>query len=120
MKTVEHVILKGEAEEEYKRLNETAGEERKNGIINSENQQLLNSIKRTVELIKENPMYGSPISKKLIAKTKLPVNNLFVCKLTGYWRMLYTIVGDRVEIICYVLEICDHKKYDRLFGYRKK
>lgn len=119
MKTV-RVILKGEAEDELKRLNEIVGEEQKKGIKNSQHQQLLKAIKRAADLLKQNPQFGIPVSKKLIKKTKLPVNNLWKINLTGYWRMLYTIVGNSIEIICYVLEICDHKKYDKMFGYRKK
>jgi len=72
------------------------------------------------ELLKTNSQYGVQIPKKLLKKTGLPVTNLWKVNLTGYWRMLYTIVGDRVEVFCYVLEICDHRRYDRLFGYRKK
>ena len=41
-------------------------------------------------------------------------------ELTGYWRMLYTIKGDQIEIICFVLDILDHKSYDKIFGYRKR
>lgn len=32
----------------------------------------------------------------------------------------YTIVGDEVKIITFVLEFMDHKKYDKVFGYDKK
>jgi hypothetical protein len=58
--------------------------------------------------------------KAIYVKAKIPVTNLWKVNLTGYWRMLYTIKGDEVEIICYVLDICDHKRYDRIFGYRKR
>jgi len=34
--------------------------------------------------------------------------------------MLYTLRGEAVQILCIVLQIIDHKKYDRIFGYRKK
>jgi hypothetical protein len=34
--------------------------------------------------------------------------------------MLYTIRGDEIEIICFVLRIIDHPTYDLLLGYRKK
>lgn len=119
MKTV-RVILTGEAAEEYERLNKIVGDEQRKGIKNSQHQQLLNAIKRATEMLKQNPQLGSHIPRSLMKKTGLPVNNLWKANLTGYWRMLYTIVGDRVEIICYVLEICDHKKYNKIFGYRKK
>jgi hypothetical protein len=36
--------------------------------------------------------------------------------------MLYTLTsGDSVvEIIAFVVDICDHKEYDKIFGYKKK
>ena len=49
--------------------------------------QLLKAIKQKTELIKENPMYGANIPKKLIPNN-LDVSNLFREELTGYWRML--------------------------------
>jgi hypothetical protein len=114
------VVLTGEASEEYERLAKIAKEERAKGIRNSYHQQLLNSIKRASEQLKQDPQYGTPVPKAFFRKAKMPVTNLWKVNLTGYWRMLYTITGNRVEVICYVLEICDHKKYDKTFGYRKK
>ena len=107
------------AADEWERLNKIVAEEKAKGIANSENQQLLKSIKQKMELIKMNPQYGDSVSKKLIPK-KFPVDNLWVVGLTGFWRMLYTLKGSQVEILCFILEIFDHKRYDKLFGYRKK
>jgi len=114
------VVLTGEAADEYEKLARAAKEEQSAGISNSHNQQLLNSIKRASELLKQDPHNGTPIPKAIYVKAKIPVTNLWKVNLTGYWRMLYTIKGDEVEIICYVLDICDHKRYDRIFGYRKR
>ena len=114
------VILTGEAADEYEKLARIAKEEQTKGIRNSNHQQLLNSIKRASEQLNQDPQFGTPIPKALYRKAKMPVTNLWKVNLTGYWRMLYTITGDKVEIICYVLEICDHRKYDRIFGYMKK
>lgn len=109
----------GEGADEWERLNKTVAEERERGMENSENQQLLKSIKQKIELIKTNPQYGDPVPKKLIPKA-LPIDNLWVVDMTGYWRMLYTLKGSKVEILCFILNIVDHKKYDRMFGYRKR
>ncbi len=108
-----------EAADEWERLNKAVAEEKSRGMENSENQQLLKSIKQKVEMIKINPQYGDAVPKNLIPKS-LPVDNLWVIDLVGYWRMLYTLRGSHVEILCFILEIFDHKKYDKLFGYRKK
>lgn len=104
---------------ELERLNRTVLEEKSKGIQNSESQQLLKSITQKIELIRSNPQYGDSVPKKLIPKS-FPVDNLWVVDLSGFWRMLYTLKGSQVEILCFVLEICDHAKYDRIFGYRKK
>ena len=108
-----------DAANEWEKLNKVVAEEKAKGIENSENQQLLKSIKQKIELIKMNPQYGSSVPKKLIPK-KFPIDNLWVVDLTGFWRMLYTLKGSQVEILCFILEIFDHRKYDKLFGYRKK
>lgn len=81
---------------------------------------MLNSIERTKEILKQNPMYGDPLRKELIpiALRKQGIQNLYRVELSGYWRMLYTIEGSEVEILLFILEIIDHKKYNKLFGYR--
>lgn len=109
----------GNAANEWERLNKLVNEETSKGIKNSENQQLLKSIKQKIEIIKINPQYGNSIPKKLIPK-KFPVDNLWVVDLIGFWRMVYTLKGSQIEIICFVLEVFDHRKYDKLFGYKKK
>jgi hypothetical protein len=114
------VQLIGNAAEEFEALNKTVGEEQANGIQNSERQQLLKSIKQKIELIKVNPQYGDSVPKAIIKKSGYDVDNMWVVDLTGYWRLLYTLKSGSVEILCFVLEIIDHKKYNKLFGYRKK
>ena len=110
----------GNAAEEFEKLNKTVGEEHAKGISNSEHQQLLKSIKQKIELIKANPQYGAPVPKALVKRSGYPVDNLWVAALIGYWRMLYTLKGSQIEILCFILEVIDHKRYDKIFGYRKK
>ena len=112
------VILSEEAEEAYRYLNERSTESKVERSI-------FNSIKKKVELVKANPHYGDPISKKLIPAEyvdKYGVTNLFRVELSNHWRMLYTLTeGETViEIVAFVLDIIDHGKYDKKFGYRKK
>ncbi|MCX6818414.1 MAG: hypothetical protein NT129_00240 [Candidatus Aenigmarchaeota archaeon] len=114
------VQLVGNAAEEFEYLNKTVGEEHAKGIINSEHQQLLKSIKQKIELIKANPQYGDAVPKALIRKSGYDVDNLWVVDLTGYWRMFYTLRGGKIEILCFILEIVDHNKYNKIFGYMKK
>lgn len=110
----------GNAAEEFEQLNKIVGKEQVNNITNSERQQLLKSVKQKIELIKANPQYGDAVPKALVKRSGYPVDNLWVVDLAGYWRMLYTLKGSQVEILCIVLEIVDHKRYDKIFGYRKK
>lgn len=113
------VIILDEADSEYKRLNELVGQQIKEGKENTEEMQLQRSIKQKIELIKANPFYGDNIKKRNIPKS-YDVQNLWRVELTGYWRMLYTIKGDQVEIICFVLDIIDHDRYNKKFGYEKR
>ena len=113
------IILKGEAKEEFEELNRIAGEQQAKGTTNSEEMQLLKAIKQKSELIKQNPLYGNSIPKKQIPKT-LGVSNLFRVELTGYWRMLYSLEGNQVEIIAFILYIIDHHGYDKILGYKHK
>ena len=82
---------------------------------------MLRSIKQKIEFVKANPFYGDNISKRLIPqeyKIKYGATNLWRVELIHYWRMLYTIKGDQVEIICFILDIIDHKEYNKKFGYK--
>jgi len=112
------VIFSPEAEEVYKHLNEEASKSKTENMI-------LNAINKKVELIKSNVHYGNPIAKKLIPKeyiAKYGVSNLFRVELPNFWRMLYTLTGGgtEIEIIAFVLDVMDHKEYNKKFGYKNK
>jgi Txe/YoeB family toxin of Txe-Axe toxin-antitoxin module len=113
------VILIGDAKTSYICLQEKVQAQETTGKTNSQEMQLLKSIHDKIDLIKADPFYGDNIAKKKIPKS-YDAKNLRRVKLTGYWRMLYTIKGDELRIICFVLDIVDHKSYDKLFGYRKR
>ena len=46
------------------------------------------------------------------------IQNLYRVELSNFWRMLYTIEGTQVEILVFVLNIMNHKEYNKLFGYK--
>ncbi len=85
---------------------------------------ILKSIDQKIELIKANPHYGDGVPKNLIPKKYIlqyGVTNLFRVELPNFWRMLYTLTaGGEIEIIAFILDIIDHKAYDKKFGYKKK
>lgn len=113
------VILRGQAKEEFEKLNGIVGAQKAAGETNSEEIQLLRSIMQKSELVKQNPAFGDSVPKRQIPKT-MDVNNLFRVRLTGYWRMLYTLNTNQVEIVAFILYIVDHERYDRIFGYSKR
>ncbi|PIN85531.1 MAG: hypothetical protein COV47_01615 [Candidatus Diapherotrites archaeon CG11_big_fil_rev_8_21_14_0_20_37_9] len=113
------IILKEQAKAEFEKLNKIVGKQQTKGITNSEEMKLLKAIKQKSDLIKQNPLYGNNIPKKQIPKT-LTTSNLFRVELTGYWRMLYSLEGNQIEIIAFVLYLVDHPAYDKLFGYKRK
>jgi len=108
------VVFSKEAEEVYNYLNQDKSKKEKT---------ILKAIKKKIELIKSNFHYGNPVAKDLIPeeyKAKYEIKNLFRVELPNYWRMLYTVVeGEKeIEIIAFVLDIVDHKEYNKKFGYK--
>jgi len=117
------LIITGDAKEEFEKLNKIVGQEITKGITKSDYQTLLNSIKQKIEFLKENPQYGIHIPKNKIPKEYIKnydANNLWKINLSGAWRMIYTIRGSEIEIIALILDIINHKEYNKKFGYRKK
>jgi len=112
------VIFSQDAEEVYNHLNEEA-------LKSKTDRTILNAINKKVELIKSNPHYGKPVSKKSIPqeyKDRYGIKNLFRVELPNYWRMLYTLTDgeSEIEIIAFVLDLIDHPAYDKKFGYKGK
>ncbi len=82
--------------------------------------QLLNSIERALDLLKTNPFAGNSVPHKLWPKEFSGFPNLFRMELSQFWRLLYYVTGDEIRVISVVFEIIDHKRYDIIFGYKKK
>ncbi|MBL7100663.1 MAG: hypothetical protein ISS23_01775 [Nanoarchaeota archaeon] len=86
-------------------------------------EQLLSSINTALRNIKADYKYGDLIPRKYITKKVIKrygTDKIFRVRLIGYWRLLYTLAGDEVKIIAFVLEYMDHDAYNEIFGYRKK
>lgn len=111
------IILREPARSAFEELNKIVGEQVAQGKTNSEEMQLLKSIHTKLELIKQNPMCGDSIPKRLIPP-EYDVTSLWRIELAHFWRMLYTVRGDKIDVFCFVLEICNHKKYNKIFGYK--
>ena len=85
------------------------------------NDDLRGYIDEAMDSLKEDPTIGDKIEKKLWPKEyvkKYCINNLFRYSIGSNWRMTYTIITDRKEITCAILEVLVHKEYDKRFGYQ--
>tara|TARA_Y100000310_G_scaffold317241_1_gene369895 strand:- start:9273 stop:9641 length:369 start_codon:yes stop_codon:yes gene_type:complete len=110
------------AYEEYEELQESVAEGKKSKKKPTY-EQLLTSINAAIKNLKANPHYGDLIPRRNISKkviNRYGTDKILRVELVGYWRLLYTLVGDKVKIIAFILEFMDHSKYDKLFGYKKK
>ena len=117
------VVLSEEATEEYNELNRIVGDELQRGVTSSVHQSIFRSVERVKGWLKENPFAGEQVQKSLIPNyylKKYGITNLWRIDLSDYWRLVYTIQSNEVEIIDFVLNIVDHKKYDKIFGYKGK
>jgi len=82
---------------------------------------LLRSILRVRDLLKQNPFAGDQVPKRQIPEKyldKYHAENVWRIELVNRWRLVYTIIGNQVEIITFIMDIHDHKDYDKVFGYK--
>jgi len=115
------VKLSEEADNVYRELNKIVGEEKLKGIDGSFHQTLLRSIIRVRDLLKQNPFAGDQVPKRQIPPKyiqKFDVDNVWRIELADRWRLVYTITGNQIEIITFVMDIFNHKDYDKVFGYK--
>ena len=108
------VRLSEEADSVYQELNKIVGEEKLKGIDSSFHQTLLRSINRVRDLLKQNPFAGDQVKKKQIPPKyiqKFDVENVWRIELADRWRLVYTIT--------FVMDIFDHKDYDKVFRYKR-
>lgn len=117
------VVLSARATEQFNELNRIVGDELKRGVASSIHQSILRSIERVRDWLKDNPFFGDQVKKGQIPDCyaeEADVTNLWRIELSNYWRLIYTIQSNEVEIIDFVLDIINHKEYDNKFGYKGK
>lgn len=115
MKKFVKVLFVPVAEEIYQHLS-------KNAYSSKSNSMLLSAIDTKIAFLKEDCYYGNPIAKHLIPIEYIiayNAKNLFRVELPLFWRMLYTLTNDEEYIIVMILDIIDHKTYNKKFGYKK-
>ncbi|MBS3156589.1 hypothetical protein J4442_00250 [Candidatus Woesearchaeota archaeon] len=122
MKKETEVKFSEEAYKEYRELQESVAKG-KQAKKKPTYEQLLTSINNALRNIKADYRYGDLIPRGYITKNiinEYGTDKIFRVELVGYWRLLYTLIGDDVKIIAFILEYIDHDRYNKLFGYRKK
>lgn len=83
--------------------------------------QLLSSINNAIQNIKADPHFGDLIPRKYISRgvvERYGTDKIFRVELVGFWRLLYTLIGDEIKIVAFILEYMDHNKYNKIFGYK--
>ena len=88
-----------------------------------EEKRLAQCIDRAIEDLKKDPLAGVIIPRRLWPEEytkKYKINNLRKYNLPDGWRLIYTLVGNEIEIISIILEWFDHGGYEKRFGYKKR
>ena len=104
------VFADKELENKFENLKDGTGEEK----------QLYKFIRRAIEDLKQDPTCGIKIPKdrwpKIYIK-KYGITNLWKYDLPNAWRLIYTIMADKIMISSVILEWFSHKDYEKRFGY---
>lgn len=86
----------------------------------TQDKELYEFIDRATDDLKKDPSCGIKIPKDRWPKgyiKKFGVTNLWKYDLPNAWRLIYTIVGSKIQILAIVLEWMTHKEYERRFNY---
>ena len=77
-------------------------------------------IKNGLDVLRENIEAGEKVEKRKwprIYVGRYGIRNLFRLDLDRNYRLTYTIIADGLKKVVCVLEVMDHKTYNRRFGY---
>jgi len=77
-------------------------------------------VDKALDVLKENMFAGQLIEKKKFPKIyvqKYGITNLYKYDMDRSHRLTYTLVADESGIAVVVLEILNHKEYEKRFGY---
>jgi hypothetical protein len=88
-----------------------------------EDKQLAAEIDSVMNKLKEDPLCGIKIERRLWPKEyvkKYDIDNLRKYDMSNGWRLMYTLSGNSVEIVSILLEWLDHKGYERRFGHKSR
>ena len=86
----------------------------------AEEKEIFNQLNTAFDMIANDPFCGIQVPKRLIPKmyiTKYEIDNLWKFNFHKNWRLMYSVAGDRAQVVTLVLEWLSHKEYERRFGY---
>jgi len=88
--------------------------------IKKRDKEFYEHIANALRNIQEDPVCGIKIPLRLIPKEwkkKYSINNLYKYNLPNAWRLFYSLIGNKVELIAIILGCFNHKEYERKFHY---
>lgn len=88
--------------------------------LEKRDKELYEHIKNALRNITDDPVCGIKIKTKLIPREwrkRYGINNLYKYNLPSAWRLIYSLAGNKVELIAIILGCFNHKEYERKFNY---
>ncbi len=89
----------------------------------SEEKFLFKLIEKAILQLKKDPQNSINVKKNQIPKIyiqKYCIDNLRMIKLNQRWRLFYTILPGKIEIMGVIIEWLEHKDYEKRFNYKVK
>ena len=86
----------------------------------AEEKEIFDQLNTAFDMIANDPFCGIQVPKRLIPKiyiTKYGIDNLWKFNFHKNWRLMYSVAGDRTQVVTLVMEWLPHKEYERRFGY---
>ena len=84
------------------------------------NSALYQAVNDVINNLKNNKMNGVRLKREQIPKyyiRKHDINAVYKVNLPGHWRLVYGIITIHNEKKSLLVELFDHKKYNKRFGY---
>ena len=89
----------------------------------TESRSIAKRAHRLKPLLLADCLHGEVVRKSaipLVLRARHGLENLYVEDLPGFWRLLYTVVRREGRPIILVVEIVDHRDYDKWFPRRRR
>lgn len=81
---------------------------------------LYKATKEAIDVLRENMLAGEKVEKRKwpqVYVEKYGIRNLFLMDLGRRFRLTYNIIAEGPKKIVCIVEVMDHRTYERRFGY---